>query len=349
MAMQKVRWGVIGAGGIADRRTIPEGIQCAENSELVAVSDIDSELASYVGAKYEVKSYSHSSEMLEKESLDAVYIAIPTHHHIEWVLAAAEMGVHVLCEKPLAMGSLEANKMVQFCHEHGVKLGVGFMMRFNSYNLKLKELIHSGGLGIPVLGRAQLTCWYPPIEGAWRQIRDQGGGGALLDMGSHCIDLLEFLFGPVVEVCGFVESLVHEYEVEDSSCALLKFANGALGVVDNNFNVPDRSALNTLEVYGSVGSAVARGTIGQDSDGDLRVRTDDSGQGYSAKQERSIGEEASQIRVETRNIYQAQIEEFAESLINDTIPPIPGEDGIHNMKVVEAIYESAMSKKFVTV
>jgi len=124
-------------------------------------------------------------------------------------------------------------------------------------------MIDKGELGKLVMGRAQLTCWYPPIKGAWRQNPELGGGGSLIDMGTHCIDLLEMLMGKVIEVFCYKDHLVQSYPVEDTSVVLLKFESGALGIVDNHFNIPDASSENRLEIYGSKGSILARGTIRQ--------------------------------------------------------------------------------------
>ncbi|MDH7503739.1 MAG: Gfo/Idh/MocA family oxidoreductase [Verrucomicrobiota bacterium] len=104
----------------------------------------------------------------------------------------------------------------------------------------------------PVFARAQLSCWYPQIPGAWRQDPAQGGGGAVMDMGGHCIDLLEMFFGPVSAVSCFTNRTVHNYPSEDSAVALLKFANGALGVVDTFFCMPDECSRNQSCLAGNV-------------------------------------------------------------------------------------------------
>lgn len=342
-----VRWGVIGAGGIADRRTIPEGLLPARNAELVAVCDTDEGRLAAVASKYGVEPIRSCAGLLASNEIDAVYVASPTQFHREHVIAAAGSGKHVLCEKPLGRTVAECEEIVKACRTAGVKLGVNFMMRFHACHVRLAQMIANGDLGRLVFGRAELTCWYPPIPGAFRQEPALGGGGALADMGNHCIDLLEMFFGPTVEVSAKVGNLVQDYSSEDTAVCLLQFQSGAVGVVDALFNVPDAAARNALEVYGSRGSVVSFGTIGQDSGGELRAVLQRAEKGYDAAQVRDGEVPEETIRPEPVNIYRAHIEAFSQAISTDTPPPIPGEDGLWNHRVVEACYEAARTGRTV--
>ncbi len=334
-----VKWGVIGACGIAQRRTIPEGIVPAKNAELVAIMDVNKEGVKKVAKKYGVKYYINEKSILKDDEIEAVYIATPTYLHHQQALMAAEMGKHILCEKPMAGSIKEAEEMINISQKTGVKLTFDYMMRYHIYHQKAKEMIDRGILGKLVMGRAQLTCWYPPIPKAWRQIPHLGGGGSLIDMGSHCIDLLEMLIGKVVEVSCFTESLVQKYPVEDTAVAILKFENGALGVIDNCFNVPDASSENRLELYGSKGSLLAYGTIGQSSTGKMVARIEEEKE-YEAEQKREESKEK-EIVLEPVNIYQAEIEDFSRCILEDKEPSFTPEQGLHNLKIILACYESA--------
>ncbi len=337
-----IGWGVIGCGGIADRRTIPEGIVPAPSAELVAVQDIAEERVNEVSGKYGVSGYGTVEELLADDNVEAVYIATPTHVHHEQTVAAAQAGKHVLCEKPLALTIDECEASIAACAQAGVKFGTNFMMRFHACHTAIKQMIEAGDLGTPVLGRAELTCWYPPIEGAFRQIQALGGGGAMIDMGNHCIDLLEFLLGSkVARVACFTEHLVQDYETEDTAVAALHFANGAVGMVDTLFNVPDAAARNMLEVYGSKGSIVTRGTIGQESGGSISAIIEGETKGYDAQQARDAGAAEQIIEPDVVNMYEAAIEGFCEAIQGDTAPPVPGEDGLWSHQVMDALYESA--------
>jgi predicted dehydrogenase len=337
----KIKWGVIGSGGIAQRRTIPEGILRAGNSELKMVFDIDAQVNSEVAVKFGTEKAS-SIEGLLGADIDAVYIATPASVHAEQVRACAKAGKHILCEKPLGMTITEAEDMIEICKQAGVKLGCAFMMRFVAQHQEALKLIKEDKLGKPTYARAQLSCWYPPIEGAWRQDPISGGGGALIDMGGHCIDLLEMFFGKVIKVSCFINNTVHKYKSEDSAVVILFFENGALGSVDTFFCIPDNSSKNVLEIYGSKGSILANGTIGQGPAGQMTAFLEQDSEDYDAQQART---EAQGIVINPKpmNTYQAEIEEFSQAIIDDRKPLISCELGLRSQKLLTACYESARS------
>ena len=335
----RVKWGVIGAGGIARRRTIPEGIAPASNAEVTAVYDIDADANAEVARQYGARAASNVEELLEAE-VDAVYVATPAYLHYQQVLTCAAAGTHVLCEKPLGLTVAEAETMVAVMKQAGLLLGAAFMMRFLAQHQAALKLIREGRLGRPVYGRAQLSCWYPPIAGAWRQDLALGGGGSLMDMGGHCIDLLEMFFGPVTKLSCFVNNTVHTYEPEDSAVALLWFASGALGTVDACFSVPDAASKNRLELYGSLGSILGEGTIGQGSQGHMTAYLKEAVAGYDAQQAREAGA-GLEIAPAPANTYRAEIEEFSAAVLEGRPCLVSGEDGLQSQKVLAACYESA--------
>jgi predicted dehydrogenase len=161
--MHKVKWGVIGAGGIADRRTIP-GLLEARNCELVALMDVANN--DVLAGKYQLPCYATEEELLSHPGIDAVYIATPVFLHLEQIKKAARAGKHVLSEKPLCLNSRQAEEAIAACREAGVLLQEGYMMRFHGAHQKIREVICNGEIGKPVYARAQLSCWYPRMEGA---------------------------------------------------------------------------------------------------------------------------------------------------------------------------------------
>jgi predicted dehydrogenase len=333
------KWGVLGSGGIARRRTIPEGICPADNAELVAVYDVDGPVNQEVADEFGGKACSSEDELLASEC-DAVYVATPANLHCSQVERAAKAGKHVLCEKPLGMTLEEGHRILAACRENGVKLGTGFMMRFHAQHQAALALVREGRLGTLVYGRAQLSCWYPPIPGAWRQDPGTGGGGSLMDMGGHCIDLLEMYFGPVAKVSCLTGNLVQDYASEDTAVVALEFENGAKGSVDSLFNIPDASSKNRLELYGSQGSILAEGTIGQGEAGVMTACLEDAGKKYEAQQDREDGA-GIVIAPDPVNMYRAEIEAFSQAVIDDTEPPVGGSPGLWSQKVLAACYESA--------
>ena len=164
----------MGTGGIARRRTIPEGILPSKNGTLVAVHDIDPEINHATADQFGVHPASNFDEMLEMD-IDAIYIATPANLHCQQVMASAKAGKHVLCEKPLGLTAGEARRMVESCNEYSAVLGTALMMPVHSQHQAAQQWIQEGKLGKPVYGRAQLSCWYPPMPHAWRQQPQQGG------------------------------------------------------------------------------------------------------------------------------------------------------------------------------
>jgi len=342
----KIKWAVWGSGGIARRRTIPEGIAKADNAQLVAVYDVDRDANSAVAEKFGATACASEDELLVSDC-DVVYVATPVHLHRDQAIRAAQAGKHVLCEKPLGLTVAEAEEIVAACRASGVKLGVGLMMRFHAYHQEALGLVREGRIGTPVFGRAQLSCWYPPIEGAWRQDPALGGGGSLIDMGSHCIDLLEMFFGRATKICCVTGNLVHDYRSEDTAVVLLEFEGGAKGVVDSLFNVPDESVANRLELYGSRGSIIAEGTIGQGEAGEMIARMEEATRDYDAQQLRA-GMRGITIAPKPINMYRAEVEAFSRAVAENTEPPVGGEIGLWSQKVIAAAYESARTGKAVS-
>ena len=339
--MMKVRWGVIGCGGIAKRRTIP-GMLLSENSELVAVMDscpaVAEEVKKEFGAKY---AFDNEDELLALDEIDAVYIASPVFCHKEQAIKAAEAKKHILLEKPMGLVVEEAIRIKAACKKNGVKLGVGLMMRFSAYHSKMKELIKSGAIGDVVSMRAQLTCWYPEINGSWRQDKAKSGGGALMDMGIHCVDLLQYISGDVAEsVCCFAQNQTFGYSADDSAALLMKMSGGSTAFVDANFNIPDEAAKCRLEFYGTKGSILAEGTISQVESGNVFICSKAEDDGYNAQQNRT-SDNFLKVEVTPGNMYEKEITSFANAIINNTAPEITAEDAIFVQRVVEKAYEAS--------
>jgi len=348
MANKKVHVGVIGAGGIARRRTIP-GMLKAKNCRLVAVMDpvnIDA-----VAAEFNVpRAYATEAELLADPEVEAVYIASPVVCHARQIKMAAAAGKHVLCEKPLTLNLKQAQQAVEACRKHQVFLQEGYMMKFHGAHRTIKQLVDEGRLGKPVYLRAQLSCWYPKIAGAWRQDPKQGGGGALIDMATHLYDLLETFAGPIRRVAAMTGRLVQDYRSEDSSTTLLEFASGAHGTVDCFFCIPDEASRTRLEVYGSQGAVLAEGTIGQSSGGTMEGIFGLGDAAYDAAQAKDVARKFTKLRFPKINPYTAECEYFADCILRGRPPEINGaENALHVMAVTAAAYASYKQKAMLAV
>lgn len=343
----KIKWGVIGCGGIADRRTLP-GMMLAENAELVAVMDANKALADAAKEKYGAQyAFDNIEDLLAIDEIQAVYIASPVAFHKEQTEAAAKAKKHILLEKPMTLTSEKSQEIEDICNKYGVKIGVGLMMRFHTYHQMMKKLIDDGKLGEIVSMRAQLTCWYPDMPGNWRQQKATAGGGSLMDMGIHCVDLLQYISGlKAVEVASFSGTQIFDYEVEDGGSIIMRMENGAVAYVDANFNIPDDAAVCKLEIYGTEGSVFAEGTIGQVEGGNVRVTICGDQGAYNAAQDRQPTN-SYVMEAELGNMYTKEIEGFGNAILNDTVPPVTAADAINVQKIVEAAYQSNDAKKVV--
>lgn len=344
--MKKVKWGVIGAGGIADRRTMP-GIELAENAEIYAVMEVDMPMAESLKDKYKaVKAYDNEIDLLADPNIDAVYIASPVIYHKKQAMMAADKRKHILLEKPIALTIEEGNEVIDYCKSKGVLLATGFMMRFHAYHQAMKKLVEEGKIGQIVSCRAQLTCWYPDIPGNWRQAKATSGGGALMDMGVHCLDLIQYITGyKAKRAAGMFSTLTFDYEVEDSGALLVELENGAICHIESNFNIPDAAARGRFEIYGTKGSMLAEGTISQIEGGRLDVMISDDSLEYDAQQDRNDVEPL-KVDVEFGNMYEKEIESFSNTILNGGEIEVPAEDAVQVQTVIHAAYSTSETEKY---
>ena len=348
MGHNKVNFGVIGAGGIAYRRTIP-GMLKAKNCRLVAVMDTVN--PQRVADEFKVpRVHEREADLLADPEVEAVYIASPVHCHARQIEMAAEAGKHILCEKPLTLDLKQARQAVAACRKRRVMLQEGYMMKFHGAHVKIKQLIDEGRLGQIVGMRAQLSCWYPKIEGAWRQDPRKGGGGALIDMASHLYDLLEYFAGPIRRILAVTGRLVQDYKSEDASTTVLEFASGAQATVDCFFCVPDEASRTRLEVYGSRGAVLTEGTIGQSQGGRMEAILDGATAGYDAKQSKDVARKFQRVAFPAVNPYTAECSYLADCILNNRPPAInDAASAIASMARIEKAYASAKSGRMLRV
>ena len=320
-----------------------------ENAELVAVMEISAERAEACRAKWGCKrAYDTVEALLADPEIDAVYIATPVTFHAQQAMAAADAGKHILIEKPIAMSSEEGQKVVDYCESKGVKIAAGLMMRFGSYVQAMKKAVAEGKIGKPVSGYAQFTCWYPDTPGAWRQSKKIAGGGAMMDMGVHCIDLLQYILGTSVkQVAAFHDTISFSYEVEDSSMVMLRMENGCQCVVQSNFNIPDDASLWRIELFGDQGRLIGNGVIGQVDGGELDAMFLGEQGGYDAQQDKK-NITGQTIDVTFGDCYERQITSFCDSLLTGAPMEVPAEQAVQVQRIMEAAYRSNDEKTIVT-
>jgi len=257
--MATLHYGIIGCGVIGPVHAA--SIASLPSARLIGVCDIIRERAERVAAEYGAEYVTTDyTELLARPDIDAVCICTPHYLHAEMVIAAAQAGKQVFCEKPMAINPAEMDAMIAAAEQAGVQLGVCFQHRFDPVAVQLKQLIDEGKFGQLLLGGAHCRCvrgdaYYN--SAAWRGTWAQEGGGVLINQAIHTIDLLLWLFGEATSIFGHYDTLRWNecIEVEDTATGMLTFRNGAQG------HIAATSASNLdwntrLHVYGTAGSAV---------------------------------------------------------------------------------------------
>jgi predicted dehydrogenase len=244
-----LKWLVIGIGDITTKRVIPALLE-DQRCELWGLVTRDPAKAALYG---DVRVFTDLEAALAADGADAVYVASPVFLHAPQTLASLRAGKHVLCEKPMAMNYAEAQSMVEASRVAGRTLGVAYYRRLYPKIVRAKELLRRRAIGQPLL--AYITCqdWRSGKELArsWLVDPSMAGGGPLFDIGSHRIDVLNFLFGQPQRVAGQLSNAVHALGVEDCATVLIEYANKVRGIVDVRWN--SRIRRDELRIIGTDG------------------------------------------------------------------------------------------------
>lgn len=338
---RKLRMGVIGVGM---GRAHAKGYQSHPGSELVALCDVDGIRLAAAAAELGVpQTYTDAGRMFREAGLDAVSIAVPNKFHAPLTVAALERGLHVLCEKPMARTVKEAERMLAAARKARRNLMINFSFRFSDMSYALKQQVDAGVVGEIYFGR---TVWHRrrglPGFGGWFGNRDLAGGGPLIDLGVHRLDLALWLMGypePVVVTGSTYDPIARrlareqqkEFSVEDLGCGLIKFANGATLILEASWalNINENEQMVT-SLYGTKGGLVQRNVTG----------------GYQFIAELYTEEDGNLFtKVLDRRLVQApqSYHEFVNSILEKREPMATGEQGLKVMKILEGIYRSAAS------
>lgn len=322
-----LKWGVLGAGSVAQRRAMP-AIHKADGAELHALFSRDAARAKNLATEHNAtKAYSNVDQLLHDTELDAIYISTPVNLHCEQVIASAERGLHVLCDKPMALTPQECAKMIDACNANSVHLQVCFLFRFHSCFQQIKTWVDENRFGQIVHGRMPFLKKYLLTADEWRAQPDKGGGGCLMDLGPHSVDMLRYLIGEVTEVSAFCDTAIHNYQVEETGGILMRFQNGAQGFTDLSFSVAQCDIV--LELYGTEGTVIVL------NDDGWKIHT-------------NIDGEKRVIASQFEDLYQHQFEHFGACVATGLAPLASGDDGLRANTVLAAAYESAKSGKVVS-
>ncbi|MEM7559961.1 MAG: Gfo/Idh/MocA family oxidoreductase [Planctomycetota bacterium] len=334
-------FGIIGCGMIANFHA--KAIADIEGAELVACFNRTAEKAEKLSAEFGGTVYTDLGELLAHPGLDIVTICSPSGAHMEPCVAAAKAGKHVIVEKPLDVTVDRCDQMIAACDAAGVKLATIFPSRFHQSSKLMKQAVDSGRFGKLALGDAYVK-WFRTQEyydsGAWRGTWELDGGGALMNQAIHSVDLLLWLMGPAVEVSAHTATLAHErIEVEDVCTATVKFASGALGVIEaTTAGFP--GSLKKIELTGSTGTAILeeediiKWEFAETTSEDEQLREEMQGKtmtGGGAADPAAIGHHA----------HAELFRDFLAAINEDRAPAIDGPEGRKSVELILAIYESA--------
>lgn len=245
-----IRWGILGCGDVAEKKGGPALYQ-AEGSKLIAVMRRDLEKAQDFARRHGAqRAYDSVEGLLSDPEIDAVYIATPPHLHCEQTLQAAAAGKHVLVEKPMALTVAECDQMIAACAAAGVSLHVAYYRRYWPKFQAIKAALEAGALGTVLGARLQL-CTLAPTSG-WRVDPSISGGGHVVDVGSHRLDMLLYLLGDITAVHGFAANRLGHHAAENDSVFALQFASGV--VASACFHFATRPSRDILELFGTDGT-----------------------------------------------------------------------------------------------
>jgi predicted dehydrogenase len=322
-----IRYAVVGLGHIAQNAVLP-AFAHAENSKLVALVSDDPEKRRELGEQYGIEQavdYDDYEDLLARGDVDAVYIALPNNMHHEFVIRSANAGVHVLCEKPLAVTSVECEQMIAACEQAGVMLMTAYRLHFEKANLKAIEIAKSGQLGEVRLFTSTFTM---PVRPGNIRIKRELGGGTLYDIGIYCINAARYLFQAepnAVQALNVSGDDQRFDEVDEATSAILHFPGERMAAFTSSFGTA------------STGSYQLLGTKG-----DLRV---DPAYEYQGPLTHflTIAGKTTRKRFPARDQFAAELIYFSKCILQDYQPEPSGLEGLADVRVIEALYRSAAS------
>ncbi len=319
---KKIRYGIIGFGGFAERAIAP-AIRASEYSELVAIQKRSLEAANKKAAEHNIPlAFSSVEDLVRRDDIDAVFVASANSAHCRETLAAAKAGKHVLVEKPMAMNVAEAKKMIDACRRNGVLLMVGHMIRFSPLALRIREIVRSGVLGSISFAHADFMYDGRTSRRAWLKDMKTAGGGPIFDIGVHCLDTLRFVLdADVLSVAGKLEPIPSTARTETTVSLSLRLTNGTLASIHCSFDSSVRRSM--MELIGTDGMLSATHfTVGD------RVTPLTIAQG--------AGENAQTEMITVPNLYVEEITHFSKCILEKRKPSIPGDEGLKNQIVLDA-------------
>ncbi len=353
--MKKLRTAIVGPGKVAHIHA--KNIKKAELGEFVAVCGRTLEKVKLFASQYNVEAYDDLECMIKKEKVQVLLVCTPHPYHRDFVVKAAELGVHCLIEKPLASTLDDCDAMIEAARKNNVNLGVISQRRFYEPIKRMKKAMDDGKIGKPALGHIVMLNWRSEDyynSDYWRGKWETEGGGVLVNQAPHQLDLFHWLMGPIDQVFGVVHNLNHPYlEVEDTAVAVVQFKSGAVGnILLSNSQNP--GIYGKIHIHGNNGASIGAQTEG----GSMFIA------GMSTVEEPPVndlwtisGEEEMLdkwveedtdffSKIDATEYYIGlQINDFLEAITEGRKPAVTGEDGRKTVELFTAIYRSGLDNK----
>ena len=328
---QKIRYAVVGLGHLAQVAVLP-AFENAANSELAAIVSGDEKKRRKLGKRYRLE-HVHSYDEYERalSEVDAVYLVLPNHLHREYAVRAAQAGVHVLCEKPMAVTEGDCEAMIEAADANGVKLMIAYRLHFEEANLEAIRLVRSGKLGDPRIFDSAFT--QQVADGNIRVTQPvEKGGGPVYDKGVYCINAARYLFQ--AEPTGVLASSANNGEkrfrvIDEMTSVLMRFPEERLATFTCSFGAADISRYSLIGTKGSLTAEPAY---------DYSI---------ALKHQLTIGEKTSSRKFPKRDQFAAELIYFSECIRKDKEPEPSGWEGLADVRIVRAIYESARTGRMV--
>jgi predicted dehydrogenase len=332
-AKQKIRYAVVGLGWFAQAAALP-AFDHAENSEIVALVSDDPTKREEISKAYGIQhtySYDEYETCLTSGEIDAVYIALPNHLHCDFTVRAANQGIHVLCEKPMAITENECEQMIKAAKDNGVKLMIAYRLHLEEANLQAIEIIQSGKIGEPRLFNSVFT---QQVQEGNIRVRQAVGGGTIDDIGIYCINAARYLFqDEPIEVFAVSANNGEPrfQEVEEMTSAILRFPDDRLASFSCSFGA---ASVSTYQIVGTKG--------------DLRVDPAYAWQGELTHYLTIDGETQEQTFA-GRDQLAAEFVYFADCILQNKDPEPSGQEGLIDVRIIRALYDSIETGKPITV
>ncbi len=324
---RKLKWGVAGCGNFAENSFLP-ALLLAQRSKLVSIYSHDLKRAKNLAMKFGARNSFDDFDSFLGSEIDVVYISSVNSDHHWQVLKAAKAGKNILCERPIALSSVQTEEMIKVCKEQNVILMINHLHRFHPLVQKAKELISNQMLGKIVSISATYNIDVSPGDN-FRFKKELSGGGVLRDLGGQIIDLLQFFGGNIVDVKAYMDNVVYKSDVEDFASAIVKFEKNGYGYFNISYNT--KKAYNRIEILGYNGSLAIENFLGKKNLA-TKLIIDLQGEGKKMFRKRT-------------NKLLFMIRAVQKTFLKNEPPLVTGEDSLKNMLIIEKIEKQCLYEK----